>query len=137
MPEAYLVLIVVGVALGFIKPFNLGLSGAVVPILGAALVLLGIAVMIWATATAGQVVMADDAQLVTDGPYRLSRHPMYIAWTFVFIGILLLLNSGWLLVLFPVLMAWVHWESVREECRLLESFGREYSQYQQRVRRYL
>ena len=137
MPEAYLVLILVGVALGLIKTFNLGLNGPVVSILGATFVLLGIAVMIWATATAGQVRMADDAHLVADGPYRLSRHPMYIAWTFVYIGLLLLLNSGWLLVLFPVLMVWVHWESGKEEDRLLESFGPEYAQYQHRVRRYL
>ena len=137
MPEAYLALIVGSVALGFIKPFNLGLSSPAASILGAAFALLGIAVMIWATATAGQAKLADDAQLLTNGPYRLSRHPMYIAWTFVYIAILLLLDSGWLLILFPVLMAWVHWESGREEHRLLKSFGPEYARYQQQVRRYL
>ena len=137
MPEAYLVVIVGGVALGFLKPFNLGLSSPVASVIGASFVLLGIAVTIWATATEGQTKLAEDAQLLTDGPYRLSRHPMYIAWTFVYIGILLLVSSGWLLILFPVLMMWVHWESGREERRLLESFGPEYAQYQHRVRRYL
>jgi protein-S-isoprenylcysteine O-methyltransferase Ste14 len=137
VPEAYLVAIVGGVALGFVKRFNLGLSSPVASILGASFVLLGIAVMILATATAGQMKLADDVQLLTDGPYRLSRHPMYIAWTFVYIGILLFVSSGWLLILFPMLMVWVHWESGREERRLLESFGPEYAQYQHRVRRYL
>ena len=137
MPEAHLVAIVGGLALGFVKPLNLGLSSATALVGGASFVLLGIAVTIWATATAGQVNLADDAQLVTDGPYRISRHPMYVAWTFVYIGILLLASAGWLLILFPVLMVWVHWETGREELRLLESFSSEYAQYQQRVRRYL
>jgi len=137
LPEANIVLIVSGVALGFLKPFNLGLSSPGASILGAALMLVGIAVMLWATTTAGHVKLADDAQLITDGPYRLSRHPMYVAWTFTYLGLLLLLDSGWLLLLIPVLALWVHWESGREESRLIESFGAEYEQYQGRVRRYL
>jgi protein-S-isoprenylcysteine O-methyltransferase Ste14 len=137
LPEAYLVLIVSGVALGFIKPFTLGLGNPGASILGTALMLLGIAVMVWATRTAGRVKLAEDAQLITNGPYRLSRHPMYMAWTFFYLGLLLLLDSGWLLVLIPILALWVHWETGREESRLIESFGPTYVQYQDKVRRYL
>ena len=137
LPEAHLVLIVGGVVLGVVKPFALGLSNPGASILGTALVLAGIALMVWATRTAGRSKLADDAQLITDGPYRLSRHPMYVAWTFVYVGLLLLLDSGWLLVLVPILALWVHWESGREEQRLTESFGPAYVQYQDKVRRYL
>jgi protein-S-isoprenylcysteine O-methyltransferase Ste14 len=125
------------VALGFVRPFTLGLSSPGASILGIALVLAGIALMVWATRTAGRKELADDAQLITDGPYRLSRHPMYVAWTFLYLGLLLLLDSGWLLVLIPILALWVHWESGKEEHRLIESFGPAYVKYQGKVRRYL
>ena len=137
LPEAHLALIVSGVALGFVKPLPLGLSDPAASILGAVLMLLGVAIMIWATRTAGQVTLADDAQLITDGPYRLSRHPMYVAWTFLYLGLLLILDSGWLLALTPILAVWIQWETGREERRLVESFGRTYTQYQDKVRRYL
>lgn len=137
LPEAHLVLIVSGVALGLVRPFTLGLSNPGASILGIALVLAGIAVMVWATRTAGRTKLADDAQLITDGPYRLSRHPMYVAWTVLYLGLLLLLDSGWLLVLIPILALWVHWESGKEEHRLSESCGPAYVEYQDRVRRYL
>lgn len=132
-----MVLIVSGVALGFLKPLTLGLPSPGASVLGVVLVLFGIAVIVWATVTPGQVRLADDAQLITVGPYRLSRHPMYVAWTLVYFGLLLLLDSGWLLIASPALVVWVHWESGREEHRLLESFGHEYAEYQNRVRRYL
>ena len=137
LPEAHLVLIVSGIALGFLRPFTLGLSNPGASILGAALMLLGIAVMVWATRTAGRVKLVDEARLIADGPYRLSRHPMYMAWTLVYLGLLLLLDSGWLLVLIPILALWVHWETGKEEHRLLESLGPTYVQYQDKVRRYL
>jgi len=137
LPEAHLALIASGVVLGFVRPLPLGLSSPTASILGAALMLLAIAAMIWATRTAGRMTLADDAQLITDGPYQLSRHPMYVAWTFFYLGLLLLLDSGWLLVLFPFLALWLHWESGKEERRLIESFGPAYVQYQGNVRRYL
>lgn len=137
VPEAHLVLIVSGVALGFVKPLALGLSNPGASILGAALILLGIAVVIWATRTAGQVKLADDTELITDGPYGLSRHPMYVAWTFLYLGLLALFDSGWLLVLAPILALWIQRETGKEERRLIESFGLTYTQYQDNVRRYL
>jgi protein-S-isoprenylcysteine O-methyltransferase Ste14 len=137
VPEAHLLLIVIGIALGILKPRRLGLTNPVASILGTTLLLIGGAIIVWAVRTAGQVKLADDTQLITDGPYRLSRHPMYVAWTFVYFSLLLLLDSGWLLVLAPFLVVWVHWESSREEHRLSESFGSEYEDYKAAVRRYV
>jgi protein-S-isoprenylcysteine O-methyltransferase Ste14 len=137
LPEAHLALIAIGVVLGFVKPLPLGLSSPGASILGAALMFLGMVVMIWATRTTGRMTLADDAQLITDGPYQLSRHSMYVAWTVFYLGLLLLLDSGWLLVLIPILTLWIQWESGNEERRLIESFGPAYVQYQDRVRRYL
>ena len=51
-------------------------------LLGDAMALAGLAVMLWARVTLGRnwsggVVLKEDHQLVTGGPYRFVRHPIY------------------------------------------------------------
>src|SRR4051812_7966494 len=76
--------------------------------------------------------------LVTTGPFRFSRNPLYVAVTLLYVGFTLLINSWWgVLLLAPVLIA-IHWGVVRREERYLErKFGEEYDQYRSQVRRYL
>jgi protein-S-isoprenylcysteine O-methyltransferase Ste14 len=93
--------------------------------------------MVWATATAGRVELAEPDALVTSGPYEMSRHPMYLAWTLVYLGLMAILASGWLVILLPILVVWIHWASGREEQRMDETFGSAYQDYRTRVRRYL
>jgi protein-S-isoprenylcysteine O-methyltransferase Ste14 len=62
---------------------------------------------------------------------------MYVAWTLVYVGFALLIDSGWLLMLTPILAIWIHWETGREERKLLEHFGTKYAAYRSRVRRYV
>src|SRR5260370_12412718 len=40
--------------------------------------------------------------LVAHGPYRFTRNPMYLALALLYLGLSLLVNSAWPLVLFPV-----------------------------------
>ena len=93
--------------------------------------------MVWATNAAGEVSLAEPGQLVTSGPYSLSRHPMYVAWTLAYLGVALVLSSSWMLILFPVLAGWIHLESGREEERMFQTFGSAYTSYQARIGRYL
>jgi len=137
LPEAHLVVIVIGVALNALRPVGIGWSGAWLTVAGMILILSGATFMVWATGTAGRVKLADPDSLITTGPYRLSRHPMYVAWTLAYFGLILVLDSAWLLILAPILAVWVHWESGREERRLLEAFGSLYEGYRSQVRRYL
>lgn len=137
LPEAHLILGAAGVVLGFIWPLALGWDGLWPPIIGFVLIGIGIGLMIWATSTAGRVLLAAPDQLVTNGPYRISRHPMYLSWTLVYLGLMLFLDSAWLLLLLPVLAVWIHLETGREEQRMVEAFGEHYIAYRSRVRRYL
>lgn len=76
--------------------------------------------------------------LATDGPYRLSRNPLYIAAIGVYLGITLWVNGlAPLLLMLP--MMWVlHWGIVLREERYLNSrFGDVYRSYQTAVRRWL
>ena len=137
LPESHLILIVAGLVLGAMWPLDLGMSGIWSTVVGFALSLLGVVLALWATHTAGSVRLADSKRLVTGGPYGRSRHPMYVAWSLVYVGLALLLESGWLLVLSPILAGWIHWETGREERRLTDDFGPEYEAYRTKVRRYL
>jgi protein-S-isoprenylcysteine O-methyltransferase Ste14 len=75
--------------------------------------------------------------LATDGPYRFSRNPLYIAAIGVYLGVTLWVNGlAPLLLMFP--MAWLlHWGIVlREERYLNAKFGNSYQSYQAAVRRW-
>jgi protein-S-isoprenylcysteine O-methyltransferase Ste14 len=137
VPEAYLIVGGVGVILGLIWPLTFGWDGPWPLVVGLVLVVVGVGTMIWATGAAGRVLLADPDQLVTTGPYAISRHPMYLGWTFVYLGLTVLLDSVWLLILLPILAVWINREAMREERRMLERFGDDYVRYQKAVRRYL
>jgi protein-S-isoprenylcysteine O-methyltransferase Ste14 len=62
---------------------------------------------------------------------------MYVAWTLIYLGVSLTLNTVWLLSLLPLLAVLIHREVKREEHWLVEAFGDEYRTYRRRVRRYL
>ena len=137
LPESHLILIVIGLELGAVWPREIGFDTTWLTVVGLVLTTLGVAGAVWATHTAGHVKLADPDRLLIDGPYARSRHPMYVAWTLVYVGFALLIDFGWLLMLTPVLAIWIHWETSREERRLIEHFGFEYEAYRDRVRRYL
>ncbi len=76
--------------------------------------------------------------LVTDGPYRWSRNPMYVGLLALHLAVTLLLNSTWGLVLFPAAVAALRWLVIaKEEAYLTRRFGDAYRDYCTRVRRWL
>ena len=137
MPEAHLVLIAIGVVLNVLWPLGINSDATWGRWSAVILMVVGVVLVWWATVAAGRVTMADPDRLVTTGPYGMSRHPMYVAWTLIYLGLVLLLDSAWLLILTPILVVVVHWEAGREERRLVEAFGSDYEEYRSRDRRYL
>ncbi|MFI5916552.1 methyltransferase family protein [Dactylosporangium sp. NPDC051541] len=110
--------------------------GAVVLVLGVLLAASGVAMVIRHRTTI--VPHRPVASLVTGGPYRLSRNPMYTALAIVYVGAALLLGSWWPLLLGPVVVAVVRLVVIRPEERYLaERFGPAYADYRARVRRWL
>ncbi len=76
--------------------------------------------------------------LVTTGPFRFSRSPMYLGVTCLLLGIALLVGTL-PLFLAPVAFALTMNASYipREERNLERQFGQEYMDYKNRVRRWL
>jgi len=89
---------------------------------------------------AGTNIRPDQPTLavVSDGPFRFTRNPLYLALTGLYVGITLLADALWpLLLLVPVLVV-LQWGVVAREERYLEAkFGEPYRAYKARVRRWV
>lgn len=136
VPEAHVGLMIVGVVAHIVRPWAIGSTRSTRRV-GRLLVVAGVALAAWATREAGTVDLARPDRVVAGGPYAVSRHPMYVAWTLVFVGVGLAMDSMWLIISVPPLAALIRREACREEDRLTAAFGEEYRMYRQRVRRYL
>jgi protein-S-isoprenylcysteine O-methyltransferase Ste14 len=110
---------------------------------GLALVALGLGIGIWGRRTMEAAGTNIDpgrpaTAIVTSGPFRFSRNPLYFALTLLFIGLTLVLNTWWgIVTLVPLLIIMHRGVVLREERYLEQKFGESYRQYRSRVRRYL
>jgi len=76
-------------------------------------------------------------RLVTTGVFAFSRNPIYVAFGFVLLGQFLVFPN-WILLVYMVAATWLFDRQVsREEEYLSEHYGQQYSEYCNRVRRYL
>jgi protein-S-isoprenylcysteine O-methyltransferase Ste14 len=142
-------LFVIGLLVGWLLDrywFPLPLSrfgGSAVKALGWVLLALGIILAAWGIATFRRAKTAINphlsaSQLVTHGPYRLTRNPMYTGLTVQYLGVAALIDSGWPIIVLPiVLFVLVRTVISREEAYLNDAFGADYGAYSARVRRWL
>jgi protein-S-isoprenylcysteine O-methyltransferase Ste14 len=76
--------------------------------------------------------------VVTDGPYRFTRNPLYLSMTLIYVGITALANALAPVLLLPVVLQVMSRGVIeREEHYLERKFGAEYLSYKARVRRWL
>ena len=62
--------------------------------------------------------------LVVAGPYRFTRNPMYVSLTTVYLGVCVLLQSLWALVLLPLVLVMIYRTVIApEEAYLERRFG--------------
>ncbi len=109
---------------------------------GPLLVMAGLALVAWGMLTfraARTAIVPNHAAstLVASGPYRFTRNPMYTGLTIAYVGAAIWLDSGWSLIMLPlVLVLLVRLVIRREEAYLDDAFGREYASYRSRVGRW-
>jgi protein-S-isoprenylcysteine O-methyltransferase Ste14 len=78
--------------------------------------------------------MKPTTALVTAGPFRYSRNPIYVALTLLYLGVAFLVNTLWILLLVvPVLVVIRYGVIAREEAYLTRKFGDAYHQYTTQV----
>ena len=78
------------------------------------------------------------SQIATEGPFRYTRNPAYLAMTMIYTGIAGLANALWAILLLPVALLVLQRGVIEREERYLErKFGEEYLRYKARVRRWI
>ena len=81
---------------------------------------------------------SETTALVTDGMYRYSRNPMYLALVLLTIAVTIFFGA-WLGVVIVVIFIYTlnFLQIIPEEEALLDIFGEEYVEYQKKVRRWI
>ncbi len=77
-----------------------------------------------------------DHGLVQDGPLGIVRHPYYVSYVVVLVGLGLILGTPWTFLLALCVAIGMGPTAEAEEKQLAELFGEAYQQYQQRVGRF-
>ncbi|MFX0197139.1 MAG: NnrU family protein [Candidatus Hodarchaeota archaeon] len=78
-----------------------------------------------------------DHKLITTGPYKWIRHPMYLG-IFVYTIGLILISSDLLILLFFGFTIWVNYRRIpKEEQMMINEFGDEYREYMKYTGRFL
>ena len=107
------------------------------PLLGGGVLLMGW--FEWAMRRAGTPTnpYKPVSHVVTQGPFRHTRNPGYLAMATIYMGITSLANALWAVLLLPVALIVVQRGVIEREERYLErKFGEEYLRYKARVRRW-
>ncbi len=82
--------------------------------------------------------LSADHELITSGPYRFVRHPIYTSLLCVLLGTGVLITPWWLLL--PSLLLFIIGTEIRvriEDHLLASQFGERFAEYQKRVPAYI
>jgi protein-S-isoprenylcysteine O-methyltransferase Ste14 len=141
-PLIFVMCAILGIALNTAFPIRV-LAPASSRISGATLMCMAGCIAAWAQRVmkkAGTNIRPDKPVLtiVSAGPFRLSRNPMYVSLCLLQLGLALLIDGLMSLLLVIPLALILHFGVILREERYLEAkFGEPYATYRNRVRRWL
>ncbi len=109
---------------------------------GGALGLIAVALFFWVFRSLGDNVTPTaqtrtNHTLVTGGPYRWVRHPMYFSGLLLFGGYVLLTDSWFILLTCGVAFGALFVRTSQEEANLTQRFGDEYREYARETGRFV
>lgn len=91
-----------------------------------------------AKTTVNPVMIDGTSSLVTNGVFSYTRNPMYVGMALVLVAWTVFLSSPWLLIGPMVFVIYIDRFQIRpEEAFLQAKFGQAYTDYRQRVRRWI
>lgn len=85
----------------------------------------------------GPGITVPPERIVTEGPYRYVRNPMYLGHLIFMLGLAVTFWSWFATALFAVNAVWFHHRVLSDEARLRTRFGAEYADYQAQVKRWI
>ena len=115
---------------------------SLVQIVGLVVLYIGSLFFAWAIGSAGRYLRPSTSgvypnhSLVQDGPLGVVRHPYYVSYVLILVGLSLTLTMPWALLLVLCVLIGMGPTANAEEAQLTALFGEEYQQYRQRVGRF-
>jgi protein-S-isoprenylcysteine O-methyltransferase Ste14 len=133
--------IVVSFLLPYLPMFhflNIGPVNPVASSIGVILCAAGMSFLVWGRKTLGRnwsqtVAAKKHPELVTSGPYRYVRHPMYFGGLVAAIGSAIVCGGGWIF-LAVILGSLFLWRVRAEDNLMAQQFPNEYPDYQKRTK---
>ena len=141
-PVIYLTFMVLGVGLQFRWPLNFLPYQTPIP-LGLAAIALGLVLIAWSVRTflaakTGFEHRKPTTTLISSGPFRYSRNPIYVGMTLFGLGLGAFLDNLWIvLLMLPAVLVIRFFVVAREEAFLASRFGEDYRRYKASVRRWI
>jgi protein-S-isoprenylcysteine O-methyltransferase Ste14 len=143
VPWVFVLVYLIGVAAEHFWPLHVGDDVPYLTFIGGAILGVGVAIAGWGLLTfrlarTTTVPGEMSATMVTWGPYRYTRNPMYVGLTIAYLGEAVLLRQLWPMIVLPLVVAYCNWIVIPlEETKLREAFGEHYDQYRARLRRWV
>jgi protein-S-isoprenylcysteine O-methyltransferase Ste14 len=123
---------------GVLRYGSLAVHSMTLEVIGAVLFACGIALAIWARLHLGRnwgmpMSQRAEPELVTSGPYRFVRHPIYTGLLTAMLGTALVNNLLGLIVV-AALVAYFYYSGMVEERNLASTFPETYPEYRSRTK---
>ena len=123
---------------GVLRGGGLAVHSVILSVIGALLFACGIALAVWARLHLGRnwgmpMTQRAEPELVTSGPYRFVRHPIYSGLPTAVLGTALVDNLLGLIVV-AVLVAYFYYSGTVEERNLTATFPQAYPEYKSRTK---
>ncbi len=134
------ILIAYGLGALGLRPLAPALLNASSLALGIALIVLGYTGTLWCYSIMGNawrigIDQKEKTSLVTEGPFRIVRHPIYLFQIVILLGVLLLLPTALSLLILIIHLVCVSVKALDEESYLLRMHGEQYRNYLSRTGR--
>lgn len=113
-------------------------AAAILSALGVGIGLAGVVSFRRVGTTVNPIKPGAASALVTSGPYRVSRNPMYLGMLFVLLGWAFYLSHPLAFILVPLFVLYMNrFQIIPEERSLSAMFGAQFAAYKTKVRRWL
>ena len=134
------ILIACGLGAQRLRPLTPALLNTSSLAVGIALIVLGYAGTLWCYSIMGNawrigIDQKEKTSLVTEGPFRIVRHPIYLFQIVILLGVLLLLPTALSLLILLIHFVCVSVKALDEESYLLRIHGERYLNYLSRTGR--
>lgn len=107
-------------------------------VIGLAIILTSVFVFRRASTTINPIKIEEASALVTSGPFRFSRNPMYLGMLLILTGLAIWLGEISGLIALPLFAAYITAFQIKpEEAMMKEIFGDAFAGYAQKTRRWI